>query len=152
MSILTWVPRPLHSIRNDGLMKTKIDFAKNKIHLNENIKMTFHAFWIEFKFLNWIQIQLKRNGDANWYKRYWKCASGYVIQKQKTSKKHKFEKTTFPFLFTWQLVKQIPIWNCHRPLLRPKVSLPKPIPMNHCHWNYKWSLKRWKFYNTLPWL
>jgi hypothetical protein len=42
--------------------------------------------------LNWIQIpklnsnSIEEEWDANWYKRYWKRASDYVIQKQKLQK------------------------------------------------------------------
>jgi hypothetical protein len=38
--------------------------------------------------------------------------------------------------FIWQQFKQIPIWNCpndNLQLMKPKVVLLKPTPLNHCH-------------------
>jgi hypothetical protein len=151
MSILTWVPYPYTLLAMINWWKKELILRKKQVPFEWKYQKTFHAFWIEFKFLNWIQIQLKRNGMQISTKGIENVLVTMSF-KNANFKETQIWKDTFPFLFTWQLVKQIPIWNCHLQLIGPKVSLPKPIPMNDCHWNYKWSLKRWKFYNTLPWL
>jgi len=47
-----------------------------------------HATWIEFKFLNLIQIHqqwnsnsIEKKQDANWCKRYWKYAYDYGVER-----------------------------------------------------------------------
>ncbi len=52
-------------------------------------------------------------------------------------------KNTFPCLYTWEWVKQIPTrnyssddYNYNLQLMEPKVVLPKLTSMNHCHQNY----------------
>jgi len=57
---------------------------------------------------------IEQKWDAIWYRIYWEFSSNYGVGKKK-KKKHLEEtqiwKNTFPSLFTWELTKQILVWN-----------------------------------------
>jgi hypothetical protein len=55
------------------------------------------------------------------------------LWKTTNSKKH------ISMLFHFEMVKQLPIWNCpiyDLQLMKSKIVLPKPNMMNDCHYNY----------------
>lgn len=58
-----------------------------------------------------------------------------VIIVLKKNKKFINSQDIFSFFFTWELAKLILFWNyvSKELLMKLKVILPKPTPMNHCH-------------------
>jgi len=91
--------------------------------------------WIKIQ-LNWFQMQLKTIDIANWWKMYSLSFCEYVVGKKLI---HKFEKTSFhPSSLRNELTNSnLELSNVWR-LEEPKVVIPKSIPMNHCHWNWKY--------------
>ncbi len=54
-------------------------FCEKKFHLNDIKGILNRNNSIEFKFLNWIKIQLKKNEFANWWRKYWKYVCEYDV-------------------------------------------------------------------------
>ncbi len=100
--------------------------------------LNLNWIWIEIQFSNWIKIwfnSTEEKWDANCWRRHWKFA--YEYGKNLFLKRMQIRKDTFSCL-TWEWAKHILTWNClgdNLWITKLKVILPKPIHMNHHHWN-----------------
>ncbi len=100
--------------------------------------MQFELNWIAFQYVvywnlnTWIW--LKKNGMQIGGESIENLLRTLVL---KTKLKENIDsKIHILMSFIWQQFKQIPIWNCpndNLQLMKPKVVLLKPTPLNHCH-------------------
>jgi hypothetical protein len=108
-----------YSLNEEEIMHmTYVPISFNITWTNQMLWFLGTLFNFSFTKFNSI-IELKRNGKANWWERYWKFTHEYGVELKKKKRHRGWNHPSHDYNF-WDLML------CY---------LPKPAPMNHCHWN-----------------
>jgi hypothetical protein len=106
---MLWITNDSELINWNELILWKLSYIQLKILNDIACNLNWIIQFNQFKFLNWIHIQLKKK-KCILVEKVLKKFNEFMVLKTKTFEKKLIEKNTFPCHFTWKWAKYI-IYN-----------------------------------------